>query len=343
MADALIEIRGLSKHFPVETSLLTRLRGTRSFVHAVDDIDFDIKRGEIFGLAGESGCGKTTTGECLTRLIDPSSGTIRYGEDREDIAQYEGAQLKQFRREAQIIFQDPYESINDRFTVRRWITEPLLIHGIGTKEERTNRVVESLEQAGLTPPEQFLDQYPHELSGGQRQRIAIARALVLNPSFIVADEPTSMLDVSIRAGFLRLIKRLVEEEDLTVLYISHDLSLLRYICDRIAIMYQGEIAEIGEADSVLQSPMHPYTNALVSAVPRANPLKQRDRVQIEGEVEERIGGIEGCPFKFRCPYRFDRCDDDPPMFERDGGRQRAACHLHAEDVEQEIPETLQGD
>ena len=152
-----------------------------------------------------------------------------------------------------------------------------------------------------------------------------------------------MLDVSIRAGFLRLIKRLVDEEGLTVLYISHDLSLLRYICDRIAIMYQGEIAEIGEADSVLQSPMHPYTNALVSAVPRANPLKKRKRVQIEGEVEERIGGIEGCPFKFRCPYRFDRCDDDPPMVERIDGRQQAACHLHGEGVDQEIPEALQGD
>lgn len=343
MADTLIEVRDLTKYFPVETSMLARLRGTRSFVHAVDGIDFDIKRGEIFGLAGESGCGKTTTGECLTRLIDPTSGTIRYGEDREDIAQYEGSQLKAFRREAQLIFQDPYESINDRFTVRRWIKEPLLIHGIGTEEERSNRIAESLGQAGLTPPEQFLHQYPHELSGGQRQRVAIARALVLNPSFIVADEPTSMLDVSIRAGFLRLVKRLVEEEDLTILYISHDLSLLRYICDRIAIMYQGEIAEIGKADAVLQSPMHPYTKALVSAVPRANPLKKRERVQIKGEVEERIGGIEGCPFKFRCPYRFDRCDEDPPMFESDGRRHMAACHLHAEDAAQELPEGLHGD
>jgi len=343
MADTLMEVRGLTKHFPVETGLLARLRGTRNFVHAVDDIDFDVQRGEIFGLAGESGCGKTTTGECLTRLKDPTGGTIRYGADGEDIAQYEGAQLKQFRREAQLIFQDPYESMNDRFTVRRWVKEPLLIHGVGTKEERTSRVVESLEQAGLAPPEQFLDQYPHELSGGQRQRVAIARALVLDPSFIVADEPTSMLDVSIRAGFLRLIRRLVEEEDLTILYISHDLSLLRYICDRIAIMYQGELAEIGEADSVLQSPMHPYTDALVSAVPRADPLEQRDRAGIEGEVEERIGGIEGCPFKLRCPYRFDRCDDEPPMRQSDNRRQAAACHLHSADVEEDLPEALQPD
>lgn len=338
MADALVEVRDLKKHFPVETGLLARLSGKQQFVHAVDGIDFDIKEGEIFGLAGESGCGKTTTGECLTRIIDPTSGSIRFGDRKEDIAQYDEKQLKAFRREAQLIFQDPYESINDRFTVRRWIKEPLLIHDIGTSEERENRVIEALEQAGLTPPELFLDQYPHELSGGQRQRIAIARALVVQPSFIVADEPTSMLDVSVRAGILRLITRLVEEENLTILYISHDLSLLRYICDRIGIMYQGELAEVGDANAVLQSPKHPYTQALVSAVPRADPRSGRERVQIEGEVEERIGGIEGCPFKFRCPHRFDRCDEDPPYFESSDVNQRVACHLYDESVDEPVPD-----
>lgn len=338
MAEPLVEVRGLKKYFPVETGMLARMRGQQQQVHAVDGIDFDIKKGEIFGLAGESGCGKTTTGECLTRILEPTDGSIRFGDDREDIAKYDKAQLKAFRREAQLIFQDPYESINDRFTVRRWIKEPLHIHGIGSKEERDARVVESLEQAGLTPAEMFLDQYPHEMSGGQRQRIAIARALVLEPSFIVADEPTSMLDVSVRAGILRLITRLVEEENLTILYISHDLSLLRYICDRIGIMYQGELAEIGEANAVLQSPKHPYTQALVSAVPRADPRLGRERVKIKGEVEERIGGIEGCPFKFRCPHRFDRCDEDPAYFDSSDGRQSVACHLYDHGVDQPVPE-----
>lgn len=338
MAETLIEVENLRKHFPIETGLLARLRGNQQFVHAVDGIDFKINRGEIFGLAGESGCGKTTTGECLTRITDPTGGTIRFGESREDIAEYGTSELKAFRREAQIIFQDPYESINDRFTVERWVKEPLIIHDIGSPDERVEQVERSLERAGLTPPAQFLDQYPHELSGGQRQRIAIARALVVNPSFIVADEPTSMLDVSVRAGILRLFTRLVEEADLTILYISHDLSLLRYICDRIGIMYQGELVEVGDANTVLRSPKHPYTQALVSAVPRADPRKGRERVQIKGEVEERIGGITGCPFKFRCPHRFDLCDEDPPFYNTTGGDQKTACHLYDDDVDEPLPD-----
>ena len=338
MEETLMEVRGLEKHYPVDTGLLTQLTGGQRYVHAVDGVSFDIKKGEIFGLAGESGCGKTTTARCLTRLDDPTGGEIRFGDDRRNIAELDRSGLHDYRRQAQIIFQDPFESMNDRFTVRKWVVEPLVIHDIGDDEEQESRVYESLEQAGLTPVDQFIDRYPHELSGGQRQRVAIARALVLNPSFIVADEPTSMLDVSVRASVLRVLKRLVEEENVTMIYISHDLSLLRYVCDRIAIMYQGELAEVGESDAVLQDPKHPYTQSLVSAVPRADPREGRTRIRIPGEVEERIGGIEGCSFKNRCPYRYERCDDAPEMYEMSEREQTVACHLYDADEDRPRPD-----
>jgi peptide/nickel transport system ATP-binding protein len=275
-------------------------------------------------------------------LYEPTDGNVLFGEgdDERDIADLDGNELQAYRRTAQIIFQDPFESINDRFTVEKWVREPLQIHGIGNDEEKSRRVVDALADAGLTPPQQFLDQYPHELSGGQRQRVAIARALVLDPAFIVADEPTSMLDVSIRASILKVIDELVTERDVTVLYISHDLSLLRYVCDRIGIMYQGKMMEVGDADRVLQAPKHPYTRALVSAVPRADPGADRERIRIPGSVEERVGGTVGCAFKDRCPHRFERCDETPPTVEfgDDGQRQRSSCWLHDDDVTEEAPE-----
>lgn len=331
-----MEIRGLKKHYPVETGLLAQLRGNQRYVHAVDGIDFDINRGEIIGLAGESGCGKTTTGKCLTRLTDLTDGTVRFGPDKLDISELEGSDLKQYRRNAQIIFQDPFESINDRFTVKKWVGEPLKIHHMVPPDGVEAPVIEALEQSGLTPPEEFLNRYPHELSGGQRQRVAMARALVLNPSFIVADEPTSMLDVSVRAGVLRVIRNLVEEQDVTILYISHDLSLLRYVCDRIGIMYQGELAEIGDSDAVLNDPKHPYTQALVSAVPRSDPREKRERMRIPDEVVDRYGGIEGCSFKDRCPYRFEKCDEKPRLIETGRRDRHVACHLYDDAVETTI-------
>jgi peptide/nickel transport system ATP-binding protein len=339
MAETLMEVRDLKKYYPVDTGLVSRFLGDQRHVHAVDGVDFDIEKGEIFGIAGESGCGKTTTARCLTRLDDPTSGDIFFGDERKNIAELDRDELQAYRRQAQVIFQDPFESMNDRFTVRKWVREPLVIHDVGDSDERENRVIESLEQAGLTPAVQYLSRYPHELSGGQRQRVAIARALVLNPAFIVADEPTSMLDVSVRASVLRVLKRLVDEEGVTLIYISHDLSLLRYICDRIAIMYQGELAEIGDAQAVLQNPRHPYTQSLVSAVPRADPREGRERIKIPGEVEERIGGIQGCSFKDRCPYRFDMCDEEVPMYDLavDGADQEAACHLYDENVDRPLP------
>jgi peptide/nickel transport system ATP-binding protein len=338
MAQTLVEINDLHKQFPVESGLVDQMLGNQEYIHAVDGIDLNIRKGEIYGIAGESGCGKTTTGRCLTRLETPTQGEILFGEDQTDIASLSGPELKEYRRDCQMVFQDPFSSINSRFTVRKWVREPLIIHGIGTREERENRVIETLEQCGLRPPVEFLNQYPYELSGGQRQRVALARAMVLNPSFIVADEPTSMLDVSVRAGVLSVLKRLVDEEDVTIFYISHDLSMLRYICDRIAIMYQGEIVETGEVSEVLQEPKHPYTQLLRAAVPRIDPSKTRSRINVPPEVKERIGGIEGCPYKFRCQYRFEDCDTDPPAYQPDPElEQSVACQLYDEGNDQELP------
>lgn len=339
MAETLIEINDLHKHFPLESGMVDQLRGRQDYIHAVDGITLDIKKGEIYGVAGESGCGKTTTGRCLSRLEDPTEGEILFGEDRTDIASLSGSELKAYRRDCQMVFQDPFSSINSRFTVRKWVREPLLIHDIGTREERENRVIETLEQCGLRPPEEFLGEYPHELSGGQQQRVALARAMVLDPSFIVADEPTSMLDVSVRAGILSVLDRLVREEDVTIFYISHDLSMLRYICDQIAIMYQGEIVESGVVSQVLQEPKHPYTQLLRSAVPRIDPSESRSRINVPPEVKERIGGIEGCPYKFRCQYRFEDCDTDPPAYQLDPDlEQSVACHLYDEENDQPLPQ-----
>lgn len=336
MAETVISVEGLKKHYPVEQDLLTQLLGNQRYVHAVDGIDFSIAEGEIFGLAGESGCGKTTTGRCIARLTDPTDGRILFGPDQEDITGYSGDSLQEYRRNVQVVFQDPYESINDRFRVSQWVKEPLIIHGIGDRNDRRERVIETLEQCGLKPPEEFLNQYPHELSGGQRQRVALARAMVIDPTVIVADEPTSMLDVSVRAGVLNVFKRLVEEENVTIMYISHDLSLLRYICDRIGIMYQGELMEIGKSDHVLRQPKHPYTQSLISAVPRVDPTKDRDRVRIPPDVEEHIGEIEGCPFKQRCQYSFDRCNETLEFYQASDDH-KMACHLYAPDVNKPEP------
>jgi peptide/nickel transport system ATP-binding protein len=336
MAETLVKIRDLRKHYPVETGLLARLRGNQRYVHAVDGIDLDIQRGEIIGIAGESGCGKTTAARCLTLLEDPSGGEIRFLHDGvdADIGTFGKRERKEYREDVQLIYQDPYESINDRFTIRKWVREPLQVHGIGSREEQETKVVDVLGECGLSPPKEYLDQFPHELSGGMTQRALIALSLVLEPSFIVADEPTSMLDVSVRAGLLRLFNRLVQEQNITLLYISHDLSLLRYVCDRIAVMYRGKIAEKGPSQQVLNDPKHPYTEALVSAVPRVNPGVSREHVTIPGEVEENIGGSEGCVFKDRCPYRFDKCEETPGYFAvGDGDHQQVACHLYDESIE----------
>lgn len=331
--ETLVRVENLRMLYPVSTGVFAR---ARSFIHAVDDVSFDINRGEIFGLIGESGCGKTTTGKLLVRLINPTSGHIymRVVQDPStdshqfvDIATLEGRALKEFRRNVQMIFQDPYESLNPRMTIFDIVSEPLSIHRIGSVYEREERVAELLSLVGLTPPESFLFRYPHELSGGQRQRVAIARAMILNPSFIVADEPTSMLDVSIRTGVMNLMLDLREEFGISYLYITHDLAVARYMCDRIAVMYLGKIVELGPTEEVIQRPLHPYTRALISAVPIPDPTVERQPIEIKGGVSKPIDPPPRCRFYERCPIATERCarEDHPPLEDKGHGH-FAACY-----------------
>lgn len=298
--EPILEVESLKKHFRTNTSLIddlrTRLTGAQpESVHAIDGVDFELYPGEALGIAGESGCGKTTTGMTLAKLHDPTEGTIRF--QGRDIADLDDEELMEFRRNVQMIFQDPFESLNPRMTVYDTLTEPLRIHDVPNKRARATR---ALEFAELQPAEQYLDSYPHELSGGERQRIAIARAIVLDPDFIIADEPVSMLDVSLRAGVLSLMDRMTTEFGLSVVYISHDLSLLRHMCDRIAIMYMGRIVEIGDTERIVDDPKHPYTQSLINAVPVPDPNTGRERVELEGEVGDAVHVPSGCRFRPRC-------------------------------------------
>ncbi|ESP88467.1 ABC transporter ATP-binding protein [Candidatus Halobonum tyrrellensis] len=330
--DVLVRVDGLKKHFPVDSGLVSDLMNTirgedSKMVHAVDGVSFELRAGETFGIAGESGCGKTTTGMSLAKLYEPTDGSIYY--DGDDIANKTGKDLSTFRQNAQMIFQDPFESLNPQMTVYDTVVEPLRIHDRPNQRARVRR---ALEFAGLRPPDQFFDQYPHELSGGQRQRLAIARALVIDPDFIVADEPVSMLDVSLRAGVLSLLERMTDEFGLSVVYISHDLSLLRHMCDRIAIMYMGKIVEQGPTEEIITNPKHPYTRSLIDAVPVPDPHSQRERVELEGEVGDAINVPSGCRFKGRCEEHIGPvCDQVTPRLERkadvEGGRE-VACHLY---------------
>ena len=324
--DVLVRVRGLAKHFPVEKNLFSRARKN---VHAVDGVSFDLGVGESLGIVGESGCGKTTTAKLIAKLIEPTSGQILFKDESglSDIAHLRGRGLKAFRRRAQMIFQDSYESMNPRRTIFDTVAEPLSVQRIAGHAERRDRVTEVLELVGLTPPSTFMFRYPHELSGGQRQRVAIARALVVGPSLVVADEPTSMLDVSIRTGIMRLMGELADRLDVSYLYITHDLAVARYMCDRIAVMYLGKIVEIGETEELLRNPQHPYTRALLSAVPVPDPTFRRSPVQILGGITQPIDPPPRCRFYDRCPIRADVCLSSPhPPLENKGGND-VACYL----------------
>ncbi len=301
----IIRIDGLKKYFPVNTGLRDIFSREKRYVRAVDDVSLELQRGEILGLAGESGSGKTTTGEIIVRLQDATGGEIFV--DGHPITATTFADKKRFRREVQMIFQDPYETLNPRFDVFETIAEPLRIHGVRDIETIQRRVFECLEIAELKPASQYAYRFPHELSGGQRQRVAIARGIVLDPKVLIADEPVSMLDVSIRADILNLLKGLRERIGLSMIYISHDLATIKYLCDRIAVMYLGKIVEIGPADSVIDAPQHPYTQVLVSSVPVAHPDRRRTPIEIDDAVPDQINLPVGCRFIPRCPFAREEC------------------------------------
>ena len=318
----ILKVEDLKTHFDVTKGLFAK----KQIVKAVDGVSFDVKENETFGLVGESGCGKSTLGRTIVKLYDPVSGKIEF--EGKDIANLKGKELKSFRKDMQMIFQDPYASLNPRMTVDEIIKEPMIIHNIySTDKEREDRVVELLKIVGLKPD--HIRRYPSEFSGGQRQRLGIARALAVNPKFIVCDEPISALDVSIQAQVINLLKNIQKEMNLSYLFIAHDLSMVKHISDRIGVMYLGHMMEVGPSNDVYHRPLHPYTVALLSAIPISDPniAKAKQRIVLEGEIPSPINPPSGCPFSTRCPKASERCKKEVPPFVQVGNR-LVACFLY---------------
>ena len=325
--DIILKVKDLKMHFPLRQGLLQRRVGT---IKAVDGVSFELREQEVMGLVGESGCGKTTVGRALLRLYDPTGGEVlfhRADGSWVDVAQISRKEMKDLRKEMRMIFQDPFSSLNPRLTVRDIIAEPLVIHN-SDRDKITSRVAELMEAVGLKPA--YMGRYPHEFSGGQRQRIGVARTLALNPRLIVADEPVSALDVSVQAQVLNLLQTLRDELRLTFVFISHDLSVVEHICDKIAVMYVGKLVELAPTDELLRNPKHPYTEALVSAVPPADPLIKMERIILEGDVPSPANPPSGCVFHPRCRYAQDICQEQEPPLVQIGPDHHARCHFSEE-------------
>ena len=322
LQDPVLEVSGLVKHFPVTRGLIRRK--VIGMVRAVEGVTFDIARGETLALVGESGCGKSTTGRLVLRLMDPTAGSVRF--KGSEIATLGKQSLRQLRRHMQIIFQDPYASLNPRMTVGEILIEPMAVHGLNTGSERESRARELLAVVGLLP--EHARRYPHQFSGGQRQRIGIARALAVNPDLIVCDEPVSALDVSIQAQIVNLLQNLQRQFGLSYLFIAHDLAVVKHISDRVAVMYLGKLVEIAAKRDLYDRPLHPYTQALLSAIPRPDPTVTKKRMLLAGDVPSPIAPPPGCRFNTRCPYAQDRCRKDEPQLRDAGSGHRVACHFY---------------
>ncbi len=327
MNRTIISTTNLTKYFPVQRGFLERVISRKlEYIRAVDGVDLEIREEETLALVGETGCGKTTTGRLLVRLLEPTGGDILFRGKR--ITHVKGEELRKLRRHLQIIFQDPYASLNPRMKIGDAIGHPLEIHDIAKGKEKRQMVLEMLEKVGLTPAERYYELYPHQLSGGERQRVAISRAMILKPDFIVADEPISMIDVSLRAKILELMADLKKEFHVTYLFITHDLATAKYVSDRIAVMYLGKIVELATTDELFSNPLHPYVKALISAIPRPGPKVKRERLLLKGEIPSPINPPSGCRLHPRCPFKMQICSkEEPKLLEKERGHY-VACHLY---------------